>query len=193
MTPAMRDSDRGIRCRATILAGEKKMPAKVSTGGTPPQDPIKKTTRRIYVKSSILRAAVAAAALALSIPAAMAQTAAPATPAAAPAAKPAATVESGKLAWYGSKFAGRHTASGETFNPNALTMAHKTLPFGTRVKVTNTKNNKSVTLRVNDRGPTQADRVGDVSLAAARQLGMVRSGVIDAELEVVAAAPSKKR
>ena len=146
------------------------------------------------MNSSILRAAAAAAVLALSIPAAMAQTAAPASaPSTAPAAKPAATVESGKLAWYGRKFAGRRTASGEAFNPDALTMAHKTLPFGTRVKVTNTKNKKSVTLRVNDRGPTQADRVGDVSLAAARQLGMVRSGVIDAELEVVAAAPAKKR
>jgi rare lipoprotein A len=146
------------------------------------------------MNSSILRAAAAAAVLALSVPAAMAQTTAPAAaPSSAPAAKPAATVESGKLAWYGRKFAGRRTASGEAFNPDALTMAHKTLPFGTRVKVTNTKNKKNVTLRVNDRGPTQADRVGDVSLAAARQLGMVRSGVIDAELEVVAAAPAKKR
>ncbi len=72
-------------------------------------------------------------------------------------------------------------------------MAHKTLPFGTKVKVTNVKNKKSTTLRVNDRGPTQADRVGDVSLAAARQLGMVRSGVIDAELEIVAEAQGKNR
>jgi rare lipoprotein A len=146
------------------------------------------------MNSSILRVAVAAAVLALSVPVAMAQPAAPVSaPSIAPAAKPAATVESGKLAWYGRKFAGHRTASGEAFNPDALTMAHKTLPFGTRVKVTNTKNKKNVTLRVNDRGPTQADRVGDVSLAAARQLGMVRSGVIDADLEVVAAAPAKKR
>jgi len=101
-------------------------------------------------------------------------------------------IESGKLAWYGGKFAGRRTASGESYNPDAMTMAHKTLPFGTRVKVTNVGNRKSATLRVNDRGPTQADRVGDVSLAAARQLGMVRSGVIDAELEVVTEAPAKK-
>jgi len=146
------------------------------------------------MNSSILRAAVAAAVVALSVPAAMAQTAAPASaPSTAPAAKPAATVESGKLAWYGRKFAGRRTASGEAFNPDALTMAHKTLPFGTKVKVTNVKNKKSTTLRVNDRGPTQADRVGDVSLAAARQLGMVRSGVIDAELEIVAEAQGKNR
>ena len=120
--------------------------------------------------------------------------AAPATaPAAAPVAKATASVESGKIAWYGRKFAGRRTASGEVFNPDPLTMAHKTLPFGTRVKVTNLANKKSVTLRVNDRGPTQADRIGDVSPAAARQLGMVRSGVADAELVVVSEAPAKKR
>ena len=74
-----------------------------------------------------------------------------------------------------------------------MTMAQKTLPSGTRVKVTNLTNKKSTVLRVNDRVPTQADRVSDVSLAAARQLGMVRSGVIDAELEVVAVAPGTKR
>jgi rare lipoprotein A len=142
-----------------------------------------------------LRSAVATAIFALSA-SAFAQTAAPAAPAsaAAPAAtSPAAAADSGKIAWYGNKFAGRRTASGEAFNPAALTMAHKTLPFGTKVKVTNPKNGKSVTVRVNDRGPTQADRVGDVSLAAARQLGMVKSGVIEAELEVVGAAPEKKR
>jgi rare lipoprotein A len=119
-----------------------------------------------------------------------AQSAAPAPSAAAPAA---ATVETGRIAWYGKKFAGRKTASGERFNPDALTMAHKSLPFGPRVRITNLKNKKSVTVRVNDRGPTQPDRVGDVSLAAARALGMVRSGVIDAELVVVSAPPEKKR
>jgi rare lipoprotein A len=120
-------------------------------------------------------------------PAASAPVAAPAATAVAP------TTETGKLAWYGKKFAGRKTASGEAFNPEALTMAHKTLPFGTLVKVTNPKNNKNVTLRVNDRGPTQPDRVGDVSYAAARKLGMLKSGVIDAELVVVGTAPAKKR
>jgi rare lipoprotein A len=72
-------------------------------------------------------------------------------------------------------------------------MAHRTLPFGTRVKVTNLKNNRSVVVRVNDRGPTQADRIGDVSQAAAQKLGMMKVGVIDAELTVVGAAPAKKR
>jgi rare lipoprotein A len=148
---------------------------------------------------SILRNAVAAATIALSASAVFAQAAsAPAAapesaaPAAAPAAANAMSSETGKLAWYGKKFAGRKTASGETYNPEAMTMAHKTLPFGTHVKVTNLKNNKSVTLRVNDRGPTQGDRVGDVSQAAARKLGMMHSGVIDAEISVVGAAPAKK-
>jgi rare lipoprotein A len=149
---------------------------------------------------STLRVAATATLFGLAVSVAIAQTAATApaaapvaTPAAAPAATTSASVESGKIAWYGRKFAGRRTASGEHYNPDALTMAHKTLPFGTRVKVTNSKNKKSVNLRVNDRGPTQPDRIGDVSLAAARTLGMVHSGVTDAELEVVAEAPAKKR
>jgi len=130
-------------------------------------------------------------ALAQSTVAPAAAPATPATPAPAPAA-PAAGTEQGKLAWYGSKFAGRKTASGQRYDPNALTMAHKTLPFGTRVKVTNLANKRSVELIVNDRGPTQADRIGDVSLAAAKRLGMVRAGVIDAEVTVVAAPATKK-
>ena len=153
------------------------------------------------MKSPVLRFAAVATLFVLSLPFAFAQAPTPssspgagaAAPATAPAAQPSSGVETGKLAWYGPKFAGRRTASGEAYNPEALTMAHKTLPFGTRVKVTNAGNGKSVTLRVNDRGPTQAERVGDVSLAAARQLGMVQTGVIDAELEVVAAAPAQKR
>lgn len=140
-----------------------------------------------------MRGAVAAALIALCAASATAQTPAPA--AASPTAgiaAPAAGVETGKLAWYGRQFAGRKTTSGERYNPDAMTMAHKTLPFGTQVQVTNVASQKTATLRVNDRGPTQDDRVGDVSLAAARQLGMVRAGVIDAELKVVADAPAKK-
>jgi len=144
----------------------------------------------------LLRSAVAAAFLALPAPYALSQASPPAASAPAPAvtAASAAAVasETGKLAWYGRKFAGRRTASGERYNPDALTMAHKTLPFGTQVKVTNLGNNKSVTLRVNDRGPVQADRIGDVSQAAAGKLGMTRAGVIDASIEVVAAAAAMK-
>lgn len=99
--------------------------------------------------------------------------------------------QSGKIAYYGRKFAGRKTASGQRFNPGALTMAHPSLPFGTLVKVTNTKNNRSVVLRVNDRGPTTAGRIGDVSRAAAARLKMLRSGVVEAKLEVVGQAAAK--
>jgi rare lipoprotein A len=127
-----------------------------------------------------------------SVPAATEKPAA-APVASAPAAAPAAADASeGRLAYYGRKFAGRKTASGERFNPNALTMAHKTLPMGTLVRVTNLKNNKSVVVRVNDRGPTTADRIGDLSRAAAGKLRMLRSGVIDAKLEVVGSAHARK-
>jgi rare lipoprotein A len=145
-------------------------------------------------RAPLLAALATVAALALPA-AAWAQTAsAPAATKPAPAAAPAATAapapaaataSDGKIAWYGNRFAGRKTASGQVFNPAAMTMAHKTLPFGTRVKVTNTANQRSVVLRVNDRGPSTPDRVGDVSRAAALKLGMLRSGVVNATLEVV--------
>ncbi|MFM9915851.1 MAG: septal ring lytic transglycosylase RlpA family protein [Rhizobacter sp.] len=127
--------------------------------------------------------AFTSSAIAQQAPAASApETAAMAAPAAAPAS---ADASEGKVAYYGSKFAGRKTASGQRFNPNALTMAHKTLPFGTMVKVTNLSNDKSVVVRVNDRGPTQVDRIGDLSHAAARKIRMLHSGVVNAKLEVV--------
>jgi rare lipoprotein A len=150
--------------------------------------------------SPLRLAATIAVLLAVTAPFAAAQAPTPAAaPASAPApvppsaaAQPASGVQTGKLAWYGRRFAGHRTASGEAYDPDAMTMAHKTLPFGTKVKVTNLANGKTVTLRVNDRGPTQAARVGDVSLAAARELGMIRAGVVDAELQVVSPAPVKQ-
>ena len=117
-----------------------------------------------------------------------------AAPAAAPAVAAAAAVSSaaskgdvseGKLAYYGRKFNGRKTASGERFNAGALTMASNTLPFGTRVKVTNLANKRSVVVRVNDRGPSTPDRIGDLSRAAARKVGAIKAGTINAKLEVV--------
>jgi rare lipoprotein A len=98
----------------------------------------------------------------------------------------AAQAETGKISYYGAKFAGRPTASGERFDPNAMTMAHKTLPFGSKVKVTNLSNQRSVILRVNDRGPHVAGRVADVSHAAARKLAMTQRGVVKGKLTVVA-------
>jgi rare lipoprotein A len=115
-----------------------------------------------------------------------------AEPAPAATAAPAAgDVITGKAAWYGAKFNGRKTASGERFNAAALTAASKTLPFGTLVRVTNLKNKKSVVVRINDRGPSQPDRIIDVSRAAAAKLGMLRSGTAEVELKVVGQAKGK--
>jgi rare lipoprotein A len=127
-------------------------------------------------------------------PATATKPAAPA-PAVAPAAAPssnAANAMEGKAAWYGKRFAGRKTASGKIFNPAALTAAHNTLAFGTKVKVTNTKNNKSVTVTITDRGPSTPGRIIDVSAAAAGKLGFVRAGTADVKLEITAEAPAKK-
>jgi rare lipoprotein A len=85
---------------------------------------------------------------------------------------------------YGKTFAGKETASGEPFDPKALTMAHRTLPFGTRVLVTNLKNNRSVEVVVNDRGPFVSGRIADLSAAAARRIGMVADGVVEALLQI---------
>ena len=101
------------------------------------------------------------------------------------------TVE-GVVAYYGRRFAGRRTASGERFDPAALTMAHKTLPFGTRVRVTNLTNKRSVVVRVNDRGPNSPERIGDLSLAAANQIGMRKAGVARVRLEVVGRASARR-
>ena len=111
----------------------------------------------------------------------------PAVPAAAPA--PAVGAETGLAAVYSDKLNGRKTASGERYDRNALTAAHKTLPFGTRVKVTHSKNQKSVTVRINDRGPLQAGRILDLSPAAAKVLGIGAKGMGNVSAEVVGEAP----
>jgi rare lipoprotein A len=84
--------------------------------------------------------------------------------------------QEGIASWYGQEFAGRPTASGEIFNPRQLTAAHPNLPFGTMLKVTNKHNNRSITVRVNDRGPFVSARIIDVSQAAAEQLDMIATG-----------------
>ena len=91
----------------------------------------------------------------------------------------------GVASFYGTRFAGRPTASGETFNPSEFTAAHKTLPFGSRVRVTNPRNGNSVIVRINDRGPYVRGRVIDVSRAAAEELGMVRAGHATVQLELL--------
>ena len=143
-----------------------------------------------------LAAASAVMGMMLSPPAFAQAASAPATSTPRPAeAAPSAAVRSssaaandamsGTAAWYGSRFNGRKTASGQRFNSSALTAAHPSLPFGSRVKVTNTKNNRSVVVVINDRCPTSPGRIIDMSQAAAKRLGFTRSGLTDVKLEVV--------
>lgn len=113
------------------------------------------------------------------------------TPAAAPAKAAGDHQLDGVAAYYSNRLNGRKTASGQRFNNGAMTAAHNTLPFGTRVKITNTKNNRSVVVRINDRGPTTPGRVWDLSRAAASKLGYVRAGLTDVKAEIVSAAPAK--
>jgi len=102
-----------------------------------------------------------------------------------PAPAPPRYVEVGTASWYGPGHDGLRTASGERFNMNALTAAHRTLPFGTIVQVTNLDNERSVRVRINDRGPHVANRILDLSAAAARSLGITAKGVARVRIEVV--------
>lgn len=113
---------------------------------------------------------------------------APELPSVVPSAEPEtglapAGAEEGRISHYGPGFHGRRTACGSRFDAKALTMAHKTLPCGTRVKVTNLKNRRTVIVEVTDRGPNLPGRIGDLSTAAARELDMTREGFVQARLE----------
>ena len=92
----------------------------------------------------------------------------------------------GHASYYGRRFAGRKTANGERFNPRAMTAAHKTLPFGSMVRVTNTRNGRSVIVRINDRGPFIKGRTIDLSRAAAERIGLVKRGVGEVRIELLA-------
>jgi len=96
-----------------------------------------------------------------------------------------ASVQEGIVSWYGERFHNRPTASGELFDVADLTMAHPSLPFGTRVRVTNLRNGRSVVVRVNDRGPFVGSRIADLSQAAAASLGMLNRGLARARIEVL--------
>lgn len=91
--------------------------------------------------------------------------------------------QEGLASWYGGKFQGRRTASGEIFDTNKLTAAHKTIPFGTLVRVINLENGKSAIVRINDRGPFVEGRIIDLSRAAALELGMTGRGVARVRIE----------
>jgi len=87
--------------------------------------------------------------------------------------------------YYAQKFHGRPTASGEIFDINKMTAAHKKLKFGTYVRVTNLKNGKTVKVKINDRGPFVKGRVIDLSPAAARKIDMMKDGIVDVEVEIL--------
>lgn len=91
----------------------------------------------------------------------------------------------GMASYYGSEFNGRKTANGERYDQNELSGAHRTLPFGTMVRVRNTANDRSVVVRINDRGPWKESRVLDVSFAAAQELDMTRAGTVPVEITVL--------
>jgi rare lipoprotein A len=91
----------------------------------------------------------------------------------------------GKCSWYGPKFNGKKTASGEKFDSTKFTAAHKTLPFGTKLKITDKKSGKNVIVTVTDRGPFVKSRVLDISSSAAQELGVINKGVFTAEIEIL--------
>ena len=120
----------------------------------------------------------------------VAQAAPPATPVAPPVADASVDGEpigDGQASYYAEELAGQLTASGEPFEPEALTAAHRTLPLGSRIRVTNLRNNESVIVRVNDRGPFAKRRVVDLSKAAAREIGMLKRGTARVRLELLPA------
>lgn len=97
---------------------------------------------------------------------------------------PGKHTQKGYASWYGEEYHGRKTASGETFDQNALTAAHAKYPFGTVVLVKNLNNGRTAKVRINDRGPFRKGRIIDVSKGAARQLDMIRDGVVPVRIEV---------
>jgi rare lipoprotein A len=104
-----------------------------------------------------------------------------------------AQVQTGKASFYADKFDGSYTASGEKYKHSKFTAAHKTLPFGTKILVTNTANNKSVEVVVNDRGPYVENRILDLSRAAAEQLDFVNQGLADVTVKVVDPGDGKQK
>ncbi len=102
-----------------------------------------------------------------------------------------AQIQTGKASFYAEGFDGKPTASGEKYRHHKLTGAHKTLPFGTKVRITNLTNNESVEVTINDRGPYVEDRIIDLSKAAAEKLGFINQGLTDVTLEVIDAGDGK--
>jgi len=102
-------------------------------------------------------------------------------------------VWTGNASWYGPEFDGRKTANGERFNAESLTAAHPNLPFGSWVRIVNTRNGKFEVVRINDRGPYQEGREIDVSYRVARKIGLINSGVSQVRLELMQLPPKRTR
>ena len=148
------------------------------------------TTVATTAASTATNAAVGAATVAT---AAVFSVANVATTTAVHAATAAATLfQTGRISFYADKFHGRPTASGAPYNAEEMTMAHRTLPIGTKVMITNTANQQSVVVTVNDRGPFIGGRVADLSRAAAEKLNMIRSGLAEATLHVLPNSGNKQ-
>ena len=101
--------------------------------------------------------------------------------------RPSRFVQTGIASWYGPGFHGKRTANGEIYDQNALTAAHRSLPLGTQVMVTNLKNGRAIEVRINDRGPFVEERVIDLSLAAAKSIGVYAPGTAPVRIEVLSA------
>jgi len=191
---------------ALNLSPERATPESVLSGRTPRGSAFNNfPTRKDGTMHKLHYATVIALLISLIAPAVAQQTAAPKTtpaPTAPPITSPTAPAlaggstsqsQTGLAAVYSDRLHGRKTASGAVYNRNALTTAHPSLPFGTRVRITNMKNNRSVDLTVNDRGPTQPDRIVDISRAAAVKLGIRPKAMGEVKLEVIGEKPPAGR
>ena len=146
------------------------------------------TTRTVHADAPLPRLAATAS------PAVSAASATPASLAPhQPVESATAHALKGIASWYGGKFNGRHTASGERFDMNAMTACHPTLPFGSVVRVKNLVNKRSVVVRITDRGALQEGRIIDLSFGAAKLLAMTKSGLAPVELEVLSLGGSHPR
>ena len=165
---------RANRLRATLIAGAFGIvPLTASTAGTPADGsfPVETSATASELAAEIVPVTETPL------------TTAPSEPVEAePVTSPLGT---GVASYYGRKFHGRRTASGESFDMGAMTAAHRTLPFGSLVRVTNPANGRSVIVRINDRGPFTRGRVIDVSRAAAEELGLIARGHAAVELELI--------
>lgn len=136
--------------------------------------------------AGLLGAMIASAALcALSAPALAGEHSAAARPQHAAMASRARSPQTGTASWYGQEHAGRRTASGATFDPGRLTAAHASFPLGTKVCVTHLRSGRTVIVTINDRGPYVRGRIIDLSEQAARQLGMLETGLAKVRLKVM--------